>query len=100
MQRIEMLRNLKMKLGIKSDDEDVLLNLYLDDATGYIQSYCNLKELTDRLDRVAVDMVVIYYNKNGVEGQISHSEGGISRAYTDGLPKEIVSVLKSERKLV
>ncbi len=95
-----MLRNLKLKLGIKSNDEDGLLNIYLDDARDYIKSYCNLTETTDRLDRVAVDMAVIYYNKNGVEGQISHSEGGISRGYTDGLPKEIVSVLKSERKLI
>ncbi len=95
----KMIKNMKIKLGLKNNKDDDLLLLYLDDAKTYILDYCNIKKLNEKLERVAIEIAIIYYNKNGVEGQLSHSEGGISRSYTDDLPKRIVKILKSERCL-
>ncbi len=94
-----MLERLKVKLGIKNNNDDELLLLYLEDAINYVLNYCHIAEVPKKLESTVIDIAVVFYNKSGVEGQLSHSEGGISRGYTDGLPKSIVSILKTERRL-
>ncbi len=94
-----MFQKLKIKLGISDHGSDELMQTYLDDAINYAKGYCNTDVITEKLETAVVEIATIFYNKNGVEGQISHSEGGISRSYTDDLPRYIVKLLNSERKL-
>lgn len=71
----------KLKLLLNEQENDDLLQLYLDDAKNII---CELR-YTDEVEpqylttqlKIAMEM----YSKAGAEGQLSHSENGISRNY-------------------
>ena len=81
------LNQLKILLGKQGDDseDDLLLMLLtlsgqkiLDRVYPYDDS---IKEVPSRYATKQVEIAVYLYNKRGAEGQISHSENGISRAY-------------------
>lgn len=93
-----MLDKFKLQLGIKFDDdsEDDLLGLLLDDATEDVLIWTNRTELPVSLESVVRQVAVIRYNKQGAEGQSSHSEGGISRSFED-LPKGLQDSLLQKR---
>lgn len=78
-----LLDNMKLKLGINTNEFDTLLSLYLDDSAEYILGRTNLDEVPDGLYNTQVELAIIYYNKAGIEGQTSYSEGGISRSFED-----------------
>lgn len=98
---MEQLDRLKLKLGISSEDtsEDNLLNLYLDDAKDTILELAHLKELPESLLSTQTELAIIYYNKEGIEGQTSHSEGGISRSFEEGIPESIMKKIRANRRL-
>ena len=93
-----MLEKLKLQLGIKIDDdsEDELLTLMLEDAVQDVLTWTNRIELPAALESVIRQVVVIRYNKQGAEGQSSHSEGGISRSFED-LPKGLQQSILQKR---
>lgn len=77
------LQNLKLVLGKNLSDttEDDLLSFFLDRASAII---CDLR-FSDIVEPqylgTQVGIAVEFYNKMGAEGQIGHSENGISRSY-------------------
>lgn len=93
-----MLEKLKLILGIKLDDEseDSLLTLMLEDAVQDVLTWTNRTDLPLSLESVVRQVVVIRYNKQGAEGQTSHSEGGISRSFED-LPKGLQQSILQKR---
>ncbi|GIP57908.1 phage head-tail connector protein [Paenibacillus woosongensis] len=93
-----MLDKFKLQLGIKLDDdsEDDLLGLLLEDAIEDVLTWTNRTELPVSLESVVRQVAVIRYNKQGAEGQSSHSEGGISRSFED-LPKGLQDSLLQKR---
>ncbi|WP_082673041.1 head-tail connector protein [Paenibacillus senegalimassiliensis] len=93
-----MLEKLKLQLGIKLDDdaEDSLLTLMLEDAEQDVLTWTNRTEVPTSLESVVRQVVVIRYNKQGAEGQTSHSEGGISRSFED-LPKGLQQSILQKR---
>lgn len=93
-----MLEKIKLLLGLKLDDdsEDILLNLMLEDAISDVLIWTNRSELPVSLESAARQVVIIRYNKQGVEGESSHSEGGISRSFDD-LPKGLQDSILQKR---
>lgn len=94
---MSQLEKLKLKLG-SVDASDELLDLFLSDAEEFILETTHLAELPERLLSSQVDLAIIAYNKQGIEGQSSHSEGGISRTF-EGIPDSIMRKIKSCRRL-
>lgn len=100
---MDQLIRIKTKLfgsaSIGQVDKDELLNIYLEDAKDTILELTHLSELPASLLGTQVDLAIIYFNKQGIEGQTAHSEGGVSRSFEEGLPKEILRKIKSVRRL-
>lgn len=88
----------KVSLGIKDDSKDDELNLILEDTKDDVLVWANRKELPTALNSVVRQIAVIRYNMQGIEGQTSHSEGGISRSFDD-LPQSIQSTIIQYRLL-
>lgn len=95
---LAQLDQLKLKLDISDADKDALLQEYLDDAQEFILDTTHLDAVPEKLLRTQVELAIIYYNKQGIEGQTAHSEGGISRTFID-IPESIMKKIKSFRKL-
>lgn len=95
---MDTLSKLKIMLGIAVDDtsEDAGLTILLDDAMADILVWTNRQTLPDALEAAQRQVAVIRYNKRGVEGQTSHSEGGISRSFED-LPDGLRNIIIGQR---
>lgn len=92
------LEKLKTMLGITGSDHDDLLQLLLDDVKADLLTWTNRTELPTSLEPIQRQIAVIRYNKQGVEGQTAHSEGGISRSFED-LPESIRNAIGQYRLL-
>ena len=83
----EKLTQLKAMVG-GSDDEDVLLvYLRLAGRKIFAKSYpynADVTEVPARYDLLQCEIAAYLLNKRGAEGQTSHSENGIVRAYENG----------------
>ena len=90
MDSLDMLK----KLTGESDEE--LLSLLLDTAEDSILNYTNRTVLPPRLEVTKVRWANIAYNRQGMEGESSRSEGGISQSFVE-IPTEILSILNSNR---
>ncbi len=90
----ELRDRVKLRLGVAADytTNDGLYDEYVLDAQGYLTANCRAARTaaeTAELDNIAVALAVIAYTRRGMEGQISHSEGGVSVSITDALPKDL-----------
>lgn len=90
MNSLDMLK----KLTGESDEE--LLSLLLDTAEDSILNYTNRTVLPARLEMTKVRWALIAYNRQGMEGESSRNEGGISQSFVE-IPAEILSILNSNR---
>lgn len=79
--------------------QDDLLNIYLEDAKDTILELTHLPEVPVNLLRAQIELAIVYYNKEGIEGQTGHSEGGISRSFEEGIPESIMKKIRSARRL-
>jgi len=101
----DLLLRVKLRLGIDADNaaKDGLLGELLLDAQGYLANNCRTARTeaeTAEVANLTVALAVIAYTRLGMEGQSSHSEGGVSVSVTDGLPKDLqerVSRLRTAR---
>lgn len=94
------LDKLKLQIGMKKDDDtqDDNLSLLLDDVRTDLLTWTNRTKLPGALESVQRQIAVIRYNKQGIEGQTAHSEGGVSRSFDD-LPPSIQSAINQHRLL-
>lgn len=92
------LDKLKIILGIKDESDDDNLSLILEDAQNDVLIWTNRVEIPPLLESTVRQICVIRYNMQGVEGQSSHSEGGISRSFDD-LPQSIQKTINQSRLL-
>ena len=65
-----------MKLTGETDENKV--SLFLDNAEQKILEATNRIDIIDALNQSKLDLAVVLYNRNGLEGEYSHSEGGVS----------------------
>ena len=68
--------------------EDEMLTVLLEDAEGMLLAYTGRHALPGVLTSAQVQLAVVLYNRQGIEGQTGHSEGGVSRTM-EGLPEDI-----------
>lgn len=92
------LDRLKAHISDIGDSQGELLAALLDNARDYILAYTNRNELPPGLESAQVQLALIAYNRQGVEGEQSHSEGGASRTF-DNLPAGILPQLDAYRLL-
>lgn len=81
-----MLKTFKTLVEVKDDTEDEVLTVYLNLAKQAVLNklfpYGNGIEMIPRKYEANVLQIAVYlYNRQGSEGEISHSENGINRSY-------------------
>ena len=72
-----MLAKLKRRLPDAADD--ALLNDLLEQAGAFIRAYTRRNEIPEGLEDAQIHIAAILFNRMGMEGEISHNEGGVSR---------------------
>lgn len=80
-----MLNNLKLMLGIASDDvdRDSLLMLIISNATARLTTLLGGLEPTESLDYIILDVCIRRFNRIGSEGMQSHAVEGESVTFTE-----------------
>lgn len=87
----------RMKVRIApSVEADTLLEELIASAGEDILLYTNRESVPAVLEGMQLDLAVIRYNQRGIEGEMSHSEGGVSRSISS-LPPEKVALLTDMR---
>lgn len=82
------------KLTGESDEE--LLSLLLIMAEEKLLELTNRSKMTSKLTSAKRNWAVIAYNRLGMEGEGSRSQGGISSAFID-IPEDIAGAIKAAR---
>jgi hypothetical protein len=94
------LDRVKVRLGIPDADisKDDLLDEFLESAKQDIlikrYPFGGQTLLEPQYFNLQVDLAVIRFNMQGVEGQASHSENGINRTYENKLLNQVVPFAK------
>lgn len=91
----------KMQIMIDDNSSNTgVLSVYLDLARDVIKKrlypFANTEnvELDSRYDYKVLEIACYLYNKRGAEGETSHSENGVSRAYENGhIPQSMLADL-------
>lgn len=73
--------NLNLILSEKISEE--LANFLLETAKDAICNFCHINELPEKLETFAVNTAVKLYNRMGMEGVNSFSEGGKNLSYEE-----------------
>lgn len=94
-----MLDNIKLLLGLKTDEKDELLELLISQATAEAKEYTNNND-TKRLSAAITKMVVYNYNRLGTEGLTGEGYSGVSYSYAADYPDSVVRLLNKCRKIV
>ena len=81
-----MLAKLKRRLPDAADD--ALLNDLLEQAGAFIRAYTRRNEIPEGLEDAQIHIAAIMFNRMGMEGEISHNEGGVSRT-AEMLPEDV-----------
>lgn len=94
-----MIEEIKILLGAAADNyTDAQISLALKMAMAEVEDYCN-RELDASLELLAQKIAIIKLNRMGTEGLVSQGFSGVSEAYIDGYPAEILAVLNRKRKI-
>lgn len=72
----------------EEEDEDIL-SAYIDQAGDIVLRHAypyddSVTEVPSKYHRVQADIAVYLINKRGAEGQLTHTENGVSRSYESG----------------
>lgn len=71
----------KLKLLVDDQESDDVLNYYLDCASEVICNIRNSTSVESKYLNAQIKIALELYAKRGAEGEIGHSELGISRSY-------------------
>lgn len=94
-----MIEEIKIMMGeAASNYTDAQIGLYLKQALAEVEAYCN-RQADKELELVAQRIAIIKLNRVNTEGVASQSYSGVSEAYIDGYPADILSVLNRKRKI-
>lgn len=90
MTQLELLKEL---LG-NPTVSDSLLRFYLDNASDIICDIRNSDSVESKYSKTQIKIAIEMFNKRGAEGEVSHSENGISRSYekADISPSLLMSI--------
>lgn len=90
------LETLKRRLGTDEETGDELFIDLLCDAEAYIQGYTGRETLPPCLEAAVIELAAISYNRLGMQGESSHSEGGVAVS-AEGLPHALKALLDRYR---
>lgn len=89
--------DIKTLLGdAASNYTDAQITLAYDIAIAEVEAYCN-READSVLELMAKRIAVIKLNRTNTEGLASQGFSGVSEAYLDGYPADIIAVLNRKR---
>lgn len=66
---------------VTGETDDLLVSLFLSKAEETVLEKTNRPEMIKDLEHFKFDLAVARYERDGESGEISHSEGGVSRSY-------------------
>jgi len=92
----ELLDKLKRRLKITGTDSDALLTDMIEDAENYVKGYTGRDAVPALCTPAVLDLAAGAYNQLGLEGEKSHSEGGISVSL-EALPEHMKQLLNRYR---
>jgi len=93
----ELLARIKVRLRIADSSEDSMLSELLTSSLEVINDIRQYTPVEDvivepQYESIAVEMTVALFSKIGAEGEVSHSENGISRVYdSSSFPTALLS---------
>ena len=94
-----MLEEIKLLLGdAASNYSDALIGLAFKHALAEVEAYCN-READATLELAAMKIAIIKLNRLNTEGLASQGFSGVSEAYIDGYPADVLAILNRKRKL-
>jgi hypothetical protein len=91
----EKLAQAKLILGYSDNTQDALLTAYITNAGYFILSVTGQSTIPTNLEGLQVEIAVNKWGKRGAEGEVSHSEGGVSITY-ESLSDEAKQLLRSQ----
>ena len=86
----------RLKRRIPDAGDDALLSDLLGEAASFLRAYLRRSEIPADLEDAQLRVAVILYNRMGMEGEVSHNEGGISRT-AEALPEDLKAWLNAWR---
>ena len=87
----------RLKARVPGIRDDLAADL-LDEAEHAVLAYTNRTKLPDDMIAAKIKLALIYYNREGMEGETARSQGGVSQTFdAEGLPKEIKDMLRPRR---
>ena len=72
---------MRLSLPLEDESQNQLINLLLEDARNIICEIRNTLTVEEIYKSTQVKIAIELYNKQGVEGQTTHIENGITRVY-------------------
>lgn len=87
---------LKTRLGLTGTDKDALLDELIISAEDACKAYIGRESVPDGCETAVVRLASVEYNRLGMEGETSHSEGGVSVS-VDALPEDVKALLRPFR---
>ena len=94
-----MIEEIKLLLGdAASNYSDAQISLCYKMALAEVEDYCN-READASLELIAERIAVIKLNRINTEGLASQAYSGVSEAYLDGYPADILAILNRKRKI-
>ena len=88
----EMTAKLRRRLPDAPPEATDLLRDLMRDAVDFVLSYTGRTDLPQQLEGTCVKLAAIEYNRMGMEGETSHSEGSVSRS-VEAVPADIRAAL-------
>lgn len=85
---------LKTRLDLTGTDKDALLDELIISAEDSCKAYLGRESVPDGCETAVVCLAAVEYNRLGMEGETSHSEGGVS---VDALPEDVKALLRPYR---
>lgn len=88
-EKLKLLEEIKIDIGITSNEEDNYLNMKIDDSLIDIKRYIDPSKLdishipTYLINNIIKKLVILYYNRRGLEGTGYYSEGGLTFSYKE-----------------
>lgn len=93
----ELKEELARKFSITGATELSVLGDDLKDAMIDALDYCNRDTLVENMATSVKDIYIFRKNTEGIEGETSRTEGGVSQSFEVGIPKRIQSKLNRYR---
>lgn len=91
-----MLEKLRRRLPDAVNQDDALLNDFIEEAGAFIRAYTRRSTVPAELEGAQVMLAAVFYNRMGMEGETAHDEGSVSRE-AELVPEDIASQLRPWR---